>query len=74
MIDGTLDAHCWRCFSQNFSQISKSNFFRAKKMALDAFFFLLTAGDALTLPLTMKLFKKSAQFIGSSISNLYLQL
>ena len=46
MIDGTLDAHSWRCFSQNFSQISKSNFLESKKW-LWMLFFLLTAVDAL---------------------------
>ena len=46
MIDVTLDAHCWKCFNQNFSQISKSNFLESKKW-LSMLFFLLTAGDAL---------------------------
>ena len=48
MIDGTLDAHCWRCFSQNFSQISKSNFLKQKN-GFGCFFFWLTAGDALRI-------------------------
>ena len=34
-----LDAHCWRCFSQNFSQISKNNFLEPKKWFLMLFFF-----------------------------------
>ena len=55
MIDETLDAHCWRCFSQNFSQISKNNFLEQKKTTLDAFFFLLTVGDALRASLSKNL-------------------
>ena len=48
MIDGTLDTHCWRCFSQNFSQISKSNFLEPKNGFGCFFYFWLTAGDALS--------------------------
>ena len=60
--------------AKTLAKSQKVTFLEQKKWLWMLFFFLLTAGDALTLPLTMKLFKKSPQFIGSSISNLYLQL
>ena len=69
MIDGTLDAYCWRCFSQNFSQISKSNFLEPKKWFL-MFFFLLTTGDAQT-PFSSRKFLTISKIQNMKIFNIF---